>query len=417
MVLYADLTYDSRVRREAVSLVAAGFDVTLVCLSGPSDARDLPAGVNVVYHAPPRKGVIPGTPVATRPLGRIRRRLAQLGWLLSYITTLRSWGRGVPRLAHDADVWHLHDLTALAGVLPALPPGARVVYDAHELFLESGLAATLPVPVRRLLHAYERRLVRRVTAIVTVNDELASVLRRRYPTSRMVVVHNCPGSWVPPEPRPTLIRDAAKIPAGAPIVLYHGGVGASRGIEQLMDAISEPGLERVHLVVMGRGPMRETYLERSRRAPWLGKVHVLDAVPPDELLLWVASADIGALPIQRSTLNHYLSTPNKLFECMAAGVPVVASDFPAIRQIVNSDPDNPLGILCDPASVEQLAQAIRSLSDLGPVDMAALRACCLEAAHGKWNWEREVAGLAELHRDLAFSADRVDAGPPERQRK
>jgi glycosyltransferase involved in cell wall biosynthesis len=407
MALYGDLTFDSRVRREATTLAQSGYDVTLVCLAGPTQPVDLPTGVHVVFHRPTQTKVLPGShtmgPGAVR--GRLRGLVARLTWLLAYIANLRAWGRAVPSVCGEVDAWHLHDLTALAGVLPALGSGVPVVYDAHELFLESGTAAVLPAPIRRLLRAYERRLVARVSAIVTVNDALASVLRRRYGAMRVEVVHNCPDRWWPPAAKPTLIRDATGIPVDEPVVLYHGALGMHRGIEQLMDALLRPGLEKVHLVLLGPGVMRATYVARSKAPEWTERVHILDPVLPAELLPWVASADIGALPIQRSTLNHYLSTPNKLFECLAAGIPVVASDFPAMHRIVMDDPSGPLGVVCDPGSTDDVAAAVRSLLDLDSAAAGAMRARCLSAAQSRWNWERESAALVALYGDLAPRRD------------
>jgi glycosyltransferase involved in cell wall biosynthesis len=307
----------------------------------------------------------------------------------------------VPAICGDVDVWHLHDLTALAGVLPAVRTTTPVVYDAHELFLESGTAANMPGVIRRLLRGYERRLVRRVSAAVTVNDEIAVELQRRYGPRRIVVVHNCPGRWMPPPARPTLIREAAGIPPESPVVLYHGVLGAHRGIEVLMGALLHPGLESVHLVLLGPGVTRSAYLELARQPRWGGRVHVLDAVPPSELLSWVASADVGAMPIQRSTLNHFLATPNKLFECLAAGVPVVVSDFPAMRRITLADNDRSLGAICDPESVNSVAGALLSLLQRSDVDVEAMRERCLSAARERWNWEVEFAKLLSLYRDLA----------------
>lgn len=407
MALYGDLTFDSRVRRVAATLALSGYDVTLVCLAGPTEPVDLPPHVRLMIHRPTRTAVLPGSPttgLGARP-GRLRRLAVGLAWLWAYISNLRAWGHMVPSLCGEVDIWHLHDLTALAGVLPALRPGVPVIYDAHELFLDSGTAAGLPALIRRLLRAYERRLVARVSAIVTVNDALASVLRRRYPAQRVEVVHNCPDRWSPPATRPTLIRDAAAIPIDEPVVLYHGSLGMHRGIEQLMDSLLRPGLERVHLVLLGRGVMRATYAARSRAPEWAGRVHILDPVLPADLLPWVASADIGALPIQRTTLNHFLSTPNKLFECLAAGIPVVASDFPAMHRIVLDDPSGPLGVVCDPASVDEVAAAVQSLLEVNSDVADALRARCLAAARSRWNWEKESAALVALYRDLAPRRD------------
>ena len=97
---------------------------------------------------------------------------------------------------------------------------------------------------------------------------------------------------------------------------------------------------------------------------------MLEAVPPDVLPAWVASADVGVMPIQASTLNHRLSSPNKLFELIATGLPVVVSDFVEMRRIVLDDPDGPLGAVCDPADPASIAAAIRSILDLGPAERA-----------------------------------------------
>ena len=86
----------------------------------------------------------------------------------------------------------------------------------------------------------------------------------------------------------------------------------------------------------------------------------MPAVPPDELLGWVAAADVVAMPIQPSTLNHRLTTPNKLFEAMAVGVPVVASDLPGMAPIVR---ETGCGVVCDPTDPAAIAAAIASILD------------------------------------------------------
>ncbi len=402
MAVYGDLTYDSRVRREAATLARAGYEVSLVCLDGPGPASDLPAGVRVIAHRPTQTDVLPGSLAVG--LGNERHGLRgvvrRIDLLTAYVRNLRAWARAVPDLCGPVDVWHLHDLTALIGVMPRLRGSVPIIYDAHELFLESGTAAGLPFPVRQLLRKYERRLVSRVDAVVTVNDALADVLARRYRPRRVVVVHNCPDRWSPPAVRPDLIRETTGIPVDEPVILHHGSLGAHRGIEQLMSAVLEPGLERAHLVLLGPGATRDMYLERAAEPEWRQRVHVLDPVSPADLLPWVASADVGAMPIQRSTLNHYLATPNKLFECLAAGVPVVASDFPAMRRVVMGDPMGPLGALCRPSDIRELAAALRSILELDSAAASSLRSRCLAAGQDHWNWEHESTGLVALYRDL-----------------
>jgi glycosyltransferase involved in cell wall biosynthesis len=407
MALYGDITFDSRVRREAAALAAAGFDVSIACLSERAQFPDLPSNVRVFARRPSTASVFPGTasPFMGAGGGRLGAALGKVRWFVGYVRNLRSWGRMAVEACGPVDLWHANDLTGLAAIAHLIPEGTPLVYDAHELFLETGTSLALPWPARALLRKYERRLVARTSAVLTVNEGLARVLSARYAPRRIVAIHNCPNRWIVPTPRPTLIKDAISLEQGGPVILYHGALSANRGIEQLMQAMLQPGLEQAHLAIMGFGEKREDYVSMAADGPWSGRVHMLDPVPPAQLLTWVASADLGAMPIQASTLNHYLSTPNKLFECLAAGTPVVTSDFPAMTAIVANDPAGPTGATCDPASVEALGVALRSILELDQPELERMRSRCIEAAHNRWNWELESVRLTELYADLCAGLD------------
>ena len=360
---------------------------------------DFPANVQVVIRRPSENAVLPGSanPFFADGSGGVTGFRGRVAWLLSYIRNLRAWGRLAVEAAPLVDVWHTHDFTGLAAVAPNLPRDVRIVYDSHELFLDTGTALRLPAPVRTVLRAYERRLASRASAVVTVNESLAAVLRRRFKNETVVAIHNCPDRWLPPAERSTIARDVAGVPEDAPVVLYHGALSANRGVEQLMEALLAPELQHAHLILMGFGEQREALVRASAEARWKHRVHVLEPVPPGELLAWVASADIGAMPIQSSTRNLRLSTPNKLFECLAAGIPVVVSDFPAMRTIVIDNPEGPLGAVCDPSRVESIADAILSILRLEPPDIKTLRARCLLAAAERWNWDHEAETLLSVY--------------------
>ena len=336
----------------------------------------------------------------------------QLEWLLNVRERWLGWARSAAMEAGPATVYHGHDLSAVGAAVYAQQMfGGGLVYDSHEVYLEAGSNGTRPRWPRWILSRLERRWFRRADAIVTVNQLVAQELVRRYGVKeRMAVVHNCPATWAPPEPRPDLLRTAAGIPPGAPILLYHGGLTAVRGLAQLAEAMLEPGLEEAHLCYLGFGPMRDELLALAAEPRFGGRIHLLDGVPPDELDLWVASADIGMMPNQPETLNELVSTPNKLFESIAAGVPVVTSDFPERRRIVIDDPDGPLGAVCDPVSPRSIAEATRSILELGERGRSDYRARCLKAANERWNWERESERLTSLYAALLREGPRVDAG-------
>jgi glycosyltransferase involved in cell wall biosynthesis len=195
------------------------------------------------------------------------------------------------------------------------------------------------------------------------------------------------------------LRGAAGVPAGSPIILYHGALGPHRGIEQLVAALGQPELADSHLVLLGFGDVGRLGIDPGAPGP-TERVHLLDAVAPTELLEWVAGADVDAMPLQRSSLNHWYCTPNKLWESLAAGVPVVASDFPVMHRIVLDDPSGRLGAVCNPSDPASIASAITSIIGLPVPQREALGLRCLATAHGRWNWETESARLIELYASL-----------------
>jgi glycosyltransferase involved in cell wall biosynthesis len=241
----------------------------------------------------------------------------------------------------------------------------------------------------------ERRWARRSDAIITVNDELAAILARRFDRPLPAVVMNCPSAWTPPRDRDRRFHELLGLAPETRVVLYHGGFTPSRGIETLGAAVRRvPG---AILVAMGDGPLRPA-LERLAAEPIAeGRLHVLPPVPPPELLGWVAAADVGAMVNQPVSRNERLSTPNKLFECFGAGVPVVSSDFPLRRRIVMEDPDGPLGAVCDPTDPDAIAAALREVLDRPAEAAADLRRRVLRAAHARWTWERQVPVLLEVY--------------------
>ena len=454
MFVYNDVSRDARVLREASSLAAAGHELTVMGRPGDLAARSIDresrAGVTIIRVPIPHRwrlgwtllrrpwrmgpwvrgrlargirrgprgmsdlaaGLAVGLTalvwsILGAPLHLVGRRLlwaegGLIEWLVLWRFAILGWARDAAAAAPPADVWHGHDLTGLPGALAAMRShGGSSVYDSHEIFLESGANAVRPQVVRRLFARLERRWSGSTSALVTVNEALAQELGERLKPPRTVVVHNCPPRWTPPDPAPDLIRAATGIPADAAILLYHGGFSAHRGLEELAAAILEPGLERAHAVYLGYGKLHDELRRLAADPRHGGRLHVLDAVPPDELLPWVASADVGLMVNQPATRNEWVSTPNKLFECLAAGIPVVSSDFPGRRRIILDDPDGPLGAVCDPADPVAIAHAVRSLIDQSSAARADLRARCLRAAHLRWNWETEVARLLALYDDLA----------------
>ena len=123
----------------------------------------------------------------------------------------------------------------------------------------------------------------------------------------------------------------------------------------------------------------------------------MDPVPPSALLDWTASSDVMLMAIQPTTLNHRFTTPNKLWEAIAAGVPVVASDLPGMAAVVR---ETGCGVLVDPTSPTDIARGIRSILELPPADREALTERCRSAARTTYSWESQVGILLALYERL-----------------
>lgn len=393
MFVINSVVADARVIKEATTLVEAGHEVTVVAMrEGDQPRHDTLEGFTVLR--------VRRDPVARDIAGKGRRpsRLAKaLEPLRFAMALLDYYARAfVLGLRLRAQAYHAHDLVTLpvawaAGRLR----GARVVYDAHELFTEIGRLGRVPRAVFRVM---ETLLIGRADAVMTVNDSIASELARRYSVPRPVVLRNCPrtGGRVPERTKSPL-RSRAGVPEGVPLVLYQGMFMPHRGLDMLVRATSR--LARAHVLFMGWGPLLQDLRALAVVEGVQERVHFLEGVPLAELLDVTAGADVGVIPYRNVGLNNYYTSPNKLFEYCASGVPIACSRFPELVTIVEG-----LGVgrTFDPESPASIAQAIDALVE-DPQALAEARAAVARAA-GEFTWEREKLKLLAVYEGLGVPA-------------
>jgi glycosyltransferase involved in cell wall biosynthesis len=350
--------------------------------SAPASTTD---GASDIISTAPSEPTSSGARRASPP----RRVLAALVRRLAIPLTIRSHRRNAEAVAPPADLYHG---MAYMGIPVALALGKRhraaVVYDARDIYLEARNLARMRGPARWLLAWAERRWAHRSARVITVNDAYADVMTERLRVARPLVVMNCSDTFEPPDPPIRRFHDRLGLALDRPIVLYHGGLFPHRGIEELIAAMD--GVPDAELVLMGYGALEAELPARIAASPAGARIHVLPAVPPDELHDWVAAADVAAMPIQPSTLNHRLTTPNKLFEAMTAGVPIVASDLPGMATIVRA---TGCGVLCDPTDPASIATAIRQIVDASPDERRAYGARGRAAVVERYNWAAQAAVL------------------------
>jgi len=453
MFVYNRCTTDARVLREAATLQAAGHEVQIVAvLDTTTSPRELlPNGVQILRidrrplhyrlawwvrgrrrgfklgarriarsvalrairptgdRPPPEDAVVqqllqerPVLRVMVLPIGpllallalssaAIRRVLYAAHKPLMYTDY---WGRGYRAAATaEFDVVHAHDLNTLpVAALIARHSPAQLVYDAHELYPE---VSTLSALERWTWRRIEPGLVRQADRVITVCDSIAQEISARYRVPVPHVLLNCPSRYEDVDPAASPLRAAAGLESDARrLILYQGGFAPNRGLRELALAMHQ--LDGAVLVMMGWGRLEDELVALIRAERLERRVVMLPAVPREQLHRWTSGADIGAIPYQPVGLNNTFSTPNKLFEYMAAGIPIAATRLPEIAKIVDG---HAIGVTFERVEPDQIAAAIRRMLD-DPAELAAMRTRAL-AIRGRYTWEHEEAKLLAVYDGLA----------------
>lgn len=279
----------------------------------------------------------------------------------------------------------VHRLALLPlGVLVSVICRAKLIYDCHELETETfGLTRAR----QRLARMVENRLIRRADLVFAVSESIAEWYRRRYGLRNVYTVMNCPPYSTPQQS--ALLHERLGIPRHKKIVLYQGALFAGRGIEALLEAFRRKDDGTHVFVAMGYGPLQkliQSYAERS------ANIYHHEAVAPDVLLGFTASASVGLAYIDNPSLNDRYCLPNKLFEYVMAGVPVIVNNAPEMRRFVE---DQGVGVvLSKPLDHNSLSAA---LEDVARLDRTTLRRRLLATAE-TYCWEAQARVLLDAYR-------------------
>jgi glycosyltransferase involved in cell wall biosynthesis len=399
LMLTTDQVVDRRILLEADALAADGWEVTILAI--PGCGPDHPRVVRIAADYP--SGILQKEMTILSVYRFLRRWVSMNGAfgqrLKSFIWRhLISPDRFMRRLMlpgalhYRSDVVVAHDLPILpTAAEAAMCHGAKLVYDSHEFYCEQGFEPRL----QRMWSAIERRFISACDAVITVNPSIARELMNRYELPQVHVVQNAELAEGPAPVKGALLHEVFGLDKAAIIVLFQGGVLAGRNLETLVDAVAFVKTPEVHLVFLGDGALTR---KLSRRAGALGlasRVHFHPAVAQRDLLRYTASADLGVIPYQATCLNNLYSTPNKLFEYVAAAVPMLATDLPELRRLVA---DNDIGLMIDTSSPRLIADAIDSVVSARAY-LERFRAN-LSAVRNRLNWTEESKILVEIFRQF-----------------
>ena len=350
-------------------------------------------------------------PDAPTGLDRLRHPLRRTLEMVANARRAGPWAEAVVEAAPETEVFHAQSLIALPVVRQAARRLAgRFVYDVADYHTEAARLARMPWIVREVVRRREREWARDGAAFLAVSDPVADLVVRRWGVPRPTVLWNCPPAWRPDEPgviESNRIREATGIEPERPIVLYQGGFSVDRGVEELVAAATEHRLMELGaaVVFMGYGRLEPFIAEAVSAHP--GRIYLLPAVRPDDLMPWTASADVSFVGQPPRTLNQRMNLPNKLFESMMAGVPVVVSEGNEQCRLTTDEAVGRCVDIDDPAAI---AAACADLLAAPADEQRALHAHCREVALAKYTWDHTAVGLVELYRKLAGNGN-----PPTRR--
>lgn len=357
--------FDTRIfHKQAKTLVQAGYDVTLIAQHG-------------------RDEVVDRVRIIALPKSRNRfTRIFGLTWRVFRLA-----------LRQQADVYHFHDPELLpAGLLLKLFTGKRVIYDVHEDYSQAIRTKPWLLPSLRGLIAitfggFERLLARLLDGVIAATDEIS----RRFSERKTVVVKNYPILAFAKS-----LRSNPEIPQGANrnnfTLIYVGGLADIRGIYELVKALEFIDEKyRAGLKLLGKFTDQD-FAERVRALKGFAKVNSLGWVPYEEVYQHLQMADVGLVCLHPE-IRYQVALPVKLFEYMAAGLPVVASNFSLWKEIVEG---NKCGLTVDPLNPQEIAKAIEYL-----LEQPELRRKMGEngrrAVMERYNWEREAEKLLAVY--------------------
>ena len=301
----------------------------------------------------------------------------------------------------EPDVVHAHDMhvigvaTRAAGRAKLRGKDLKVVYDAHEYV--AGLSR-YGARTRRSIAAWanhEAEYIADADRVITVSPAIAQRLQREHKLDHEpIVIMNTPNP-ADVSVEVSDLRSRIGLASDVPLLVYSGGVTRARGIHTAVQALVD--LPDVHLAVVCV-PSVESDAVRELQAQAVSlevqdRLHCLDPVKPDEVVAFLRTADVGVIPILRYP-SHEMALPNKLFEYAFAGLPVVVSDMPSMKEFVDR---TRIGEVFVAADAHDLASKVRTV--LGDLDSYRERVAD-PGYQQEVSWAGQAAKLRSLYGEL-----------------
>ncbi len=334
ILLHSDLYHDARVIRQANAASEVG-DVTVFCVANQNKRPSaLSAAVELIcvpYPASRWQTIMKHTCIHR-----------EYDFLYQHIAAQAIKCRKI--IANDLPTLHSAIQLKKKGICK------EVIYDAHEiytetikqffpgkddmLFIKRIAARLLTMLMVTMGKCYENKAVKHVDRMMTVNNALAQFFKQQYKIPIPSVVRSIP-DISEEDSRPINYRKLYNWSIDSIILIYQGAINPGRGLKISIESIKKLP-DQYKLVIVGDGPLKKAFEKLINKLNLSHRIKLIGQVPNELLINYTQGANIGLCLIEPINLSKKLSLPNKIFEYIHAGIPILGSDLPEISEVISS---------------------------------------------------------------------------------
>lgn len=360
--------FDTRIfHKEAKTLVNAGYAVSLVAQHDKSETAD---GIKII--------------ALPEPKNRFER---------IFFLTRKAYKIA---LKQKADIYHFHDPELLPWAIKLKKETrAKIIYDVHEdipkqISSKFWIPKILRKPIISIFNFYEKRKAKVFNYIIVAAPDIEKNFKK-YGVNNIITITNYPivDYFKQIANNKQQITNNRKIK-----LIYVGGLTRIRGIKEIIESIGFIKERQIKLILIGKFDEDDFENEVKNVQKWKN-VDFKGWLPQKEAYQEMQNSDIGIICLLPEP-NYIKAIPNKMFEYMAAGIPVIASNFPLWKKIIEG---NKCGICVNPLNPKEIAKAVEYLIE-HPEEARKMGKNGRKAVLEKYNWENESKKLLDIYRQL-----------------
>lgn len=285
------------------------------------------------------------------------------------------------------DYVNCHSLSVLfVGVLFKKITQSQLIYDPHELETERAGLKGIKQKISKWL---ERKLIKYIDHLIVVSDSIGEWYKREYNLKEVFVIRNIPDNRNTKTGTSTILKDKFNIPDNDLLFIYQGLLSKGRGLELLLNTFAEISTNK-HLVIMGYGVLEPIIKKYESKYT---NIHFQEAVKPEEIMRYTEGCDIGISLIENIGLSYYYCLPNKFFEYILSGIPVIASDFPDMSFYINKTQ-------CGWIAKPEKEAFVKVLNEIKLEDVILKKKNCT-GLNSTLGWHNEEKSLIPIYRSKA----------------